>query len=258
MTTQLFNDEGEATLTLSGRLDTSVSSKVSNDIERLLATAGTIQHFTVDASHLEYISSSGLRILLMLAKRFKHYRITEVNPEVYDVLNMTGFTKMMTVERALRQLSVEGCEVIGVGGVGIVFRLDDDTIIKVFREGTTMEEVLKEITMSKEAFVMGMPTAISFDVVKVGSQYGLVYELLHAQTLSACLKQAPERIDELARKYADLFRQMHDIRVPANSCVPDALEHERSQVQHIQRYLQHIERHRRQFLFQYCRFSARS
>jgi thiamine kinase-like enzyme len=29
---------------------------------------------------------------------------------------------------------------------------------------------------------------------------------------------------------------MHDIRVPANSCVPDALEHERSQVQHIQRY----------------------
>ena len=236
MTTQLFNDEGEATLTLSGRLDTSVSSKVSNDIERLLATAGTIQHFTVDASHLEYISSSGLRILLMLAKRFKHYRITEVNPEVYDVLNMTGFTKMMTIERALRQLSVEGCEVIGIGGVGTVFRLDDDTIIKVFREGTTMEEVLKEITMSKEAFVMGMPTAISFDVVKVGSQYGLVYELLHAQTLSACLKQAPERIDELARKYADLFRQMHDIRVPANSCVPDALEHERNQVMHIRRY----------------------
>ena len=236
MTTQLFNDEGEATLTLSGRLDTSVSSKVSNDIERLLATAGTIQYFTVDASHLEYISSSGLRILLMLAKRFKHYRITEANPEVYDVLNMTGFTKMMTVERALRQLSVEGCEVIGVGGVGTVFRLDDDTIIKVFREGTTMEEILKEITMSKEAFVMGMPTAISFDVVKVGSQYGLVYELLHAQTLSACLKQAPERIDELARKYADLFRQMHDIRVPANSCVPDALEHERNQVMHIRRY----------------------
>ena len=52
MTTQLFNDEGEATLTLSGRLDTSVSSKVSNDIERLLATVGTIQHFTVDASHV--------------------------------------------------------------------------------------------------------------------------------------------------------------------------------------------------------------
>lgn len=236
MTTQLINNEGEATLTLCGRLDTAVSSQVSADINQLLATAGTIQHLTVDAGQLEYISSSGLRILLMLAKRFKQFRITEVNPEVYDVLSMTGFTKMMTVERALRQLSVDGCEVIGVGGVGTVFRLNDDTIIKVFREGTTMDEVRKEITMSKEAFVMGMPTAISFDVVKVGEQYGLVYELLHAQTLSACLKQAPERVDELARKYAGLFRQMHAIQVPADSCVPDALEHERNQVMHIRRY----------------------
>ena len=236
MTTQLINNEGEATLTLCGRLDTAVSSQVSADINQLLATAGTIQHLTVDAGQLEYISSSGLRILLMLAKRFKQFRITEVNPEVYDVLSMTGFTKMMTVERALRQLSVDGCEVIGVGGVGTVFRLNDDTIIKVFREGTTMDEVRKEITMSKEAFVMGMPTAISFDMVRVGSQYGLVYELLHAQTLSACLKQAPERVDELARKYAGLFRQMHAIQVPADSCVPDALEHERNQVLHIRRY----------------------
>jgi uncharacterized protein (TIGR02172 family) len=236
MTTQLINNEGEATLTLCGRLDTAVSSQVSADINQLLATAGTIQHLTVDAGQLEYISSSGLRILLMLAKRFKQFRITEVNPEVYDVLSMTGFTKMMTVERALRQLSVDGCEVIGVGGVGTVFRLNDDTIIKVFREGTTMDEVRKEITMSKEAFVMGMPTAISFDMVRVGSQYGLVYELLHAQTLSACLKQSPERVDELARKYAGLFRQMHAIQVPADSSVPDALEHERSQVMHIRRY----------------------
>ena len=236
MTTQLINNEGEATLTLCGRLDTAVSSQVSADINQLLATAGPIQHLTVDAGQLEYISSSGLRILLMLAKRFKQFRITEVNPEVYDVLSMTGFTKMMTVERALRQLSVDGCEVIGVGGVGTVFRLNDDTIIKVFREGTTMDEVRKEITMSKEAFVMGMPTAISFDMVRVGSQYGLVYELLHAQTLSACLKQAPERVDELARKYAGLFRQMHAIQVPADSSVPDALEHERNQVLHIRRY----------------------
>ena len=221
---------------LCGRLDTAVSSQVSADINQLLATAGTIQHLTVDAGQLEYISSSGLRILLMLAKRFKDFRIKDVNPEVYDVLSMTGFTKMMTVERALRQLSIEGCEMIGVGGVGTVYRLDDDTIIKVFREGTTMDEVRKEITMSKEAFVMGMPTAISFDVVRVGDQYGLVYELLHAHTLSACLKQAPERMDELARKYADLFRQMHQIQVPADSSVPDALAHERSQVLHIRRY----------------------
>ena len=230
------NDNGEVMLKLSGRLDTATSMQTSNDIDELLNTAGTIQRLTIDAGELEYIASSGLRILLTLAKRYKDFRIIDVSPEVYDVLNMTGFTKIMNVERALRQLSIEGCEMIGVGGVGTVYRLDGDTIIKVFREGTTMDEVSQEITMSKEAFVMGMPTAISFDVVKVGSQYGLVYELLHAKTLSDCIKQSPERIDEYAHKYADIFRQLHQIQVPEDTCVPNALEHERNQVLHIRRY----------------------
>ena len=229
--------EGDSvTLILAGRLDTATSAKASADIERALATVPVISRLTCDAGQLEYISSSGLRILLSLAKRYKDFRITEVQSMVYEVLDTTGFTKMMTVERALRQLSVEGCEVIGVGGVGTVYRLDGDTIIKVFREGTTIEEVRREITMSKEAFVMGMPTAISFDVVRVGSQYGLVYELLEADTLSACIKREPGRIDEFARKYAELFHQLHAIEVPGGSSVPCAIERERQQIRHIRRY----------------------
>ncbi|MBQ4387762.1 MAG: phosphotransferase, partial [Prevotella sp.] len=229
--------EGDSvTLILAGRLDTATSAKASADIERALATVPVISRLTCDAGQLEYISSSGLRILLSLAKRYKDFRITEVQSLVYEVLDTTGFTKIMTVERALRQLSVEGCEVIGVGGVGTVYRLDGDTIIKVFREGTTIEEVRREITMSKEAFVMGMPTAISFDVVRVGSQYGLVYELLQADTLSACIKREPERIDEFARKYAELFHQLHAIEVPGGSSVPCAIERERQQIRHIRRY----------------------
>ncbi len=236
MTIQFTNNNGDATITLCGRLDTSVSTKIKSEIDKNLATAGNINSLTMDAEGLEYISSSGLRILLVLAKSYKNFKVVNVNPDVYDVLNMTGFSKIINVERALRQLSIDGCEQIGVGGVGTVYRLDGDTIIKVFREGTTIDEVRKEITMSKEAFVMGTPTAISFDIVKVGSQYGLVYELLNAETLSSCIKRAPERIDEYARQYANLFRQLHSIEVPADSNVPDAIEHERQQILHVSRY----------------------
>lgn len=236
MTIQFTNNNGDATITLCGRLDTSVSAKTKSEIDKNLAAAGNINSLTMDAEGLEYISSSGLRILLTLAKSYKNFKVVGVNAEVYDVLSMTGFNKIIKVERALRQLSIDGCEQIGVGGVGTVYRLDGDTIIKVFREGTTIDEVRKEITMSKEAFVMGTPTAISFDIVKVGSQYGLVYELLNAETLSSCIKRAPERIDEYARQYANLFRQLHSIEVPADSNVPDAIEHERQQILHISRY----------------------
>lgn len=236
MTVHFENHEGDAVVTLCGRLDTSYSLQTKADIDAFLAAAGAVRSLTVNADQLEYVSSSGLRILLSLAKKYKDFKVVGVNADVYDVLNMTGFVKIMHVERALRQMSVEGCQVIGVGGVGTVYRVDDDTIIKVFREGTTMDEVRNEITMSKEAFVLGMPTAISFDVVKVGAQYGLVYELLNADTLSALIMREPERIDEFARQYADLFRQLHAIEVPAGSSVPDAIEHERQQVLHIRRY----------------------
>ena len=236
MTLQFTNNEGHAIITLCGRLDTSSAMQTQNEINQFLSTQSPILSVTVNAAELEYVSSSGLRILLSLTKQYKNFKLVEVNADVYDVLNMTGFVKIMCVERALRQMSIEGCEILGVGGVGTVYRYNDDTIIKVFRDGTTIDEVRNEITMSKEAFVMGMPTAISFDIVKVGAQYGLVYELLHADTLSSLITHHPERIHEYARMYANLFRQLHAIQVPADSCVPDALEHERKQVLNIRRY----------------------
>lgn len=243
MKTIIKTDNNEVTIILAGRLDTATSAETSALINSELDKMVNIDQVVCDAEELEYISSSGLRILLALAKRFKAFRVVHVNPQVYGILETTGFTKIMTVERAMRRLSVEGCKLIGVGGVGKVYRLDGDTIIKVFREGTTIDEVKGEITMSKEAFVLGMPTAISFDIVKVtpspevgGECYGLVYELLKAQTLSTYLKKNPDQLDECARKYAELFQQLHQIEVPVNGNLPSALERERNQILHIRRY----------------------
>lgn len=236
METRLTMNGTCATLQLVGQLDTAASQQVQAYIQEKLATMDEVSQFVCDASQLQYISSSGLRILFFLRKRFPNFRLTEVGTEVYQVLEMTGFTKMMTVERSLRRMSVEGCEEIGRGGVGIVYRINDDTIIKVFREGSDIEEVRREITMAKEAFVLGMPTAISFDVVRVGSQYGLVYELLRADTLSTCVRRQPERIDEFARLYARLFRQLHDIRVLQPSLIPSVMEREEEAIRHIGRY----------------------
>ena len=243
MKTTIQISDGEAVVSIEGRLDTMTSAEASTEIDSGLADISLNFSLTLDATGLEYISSSGLRILLTLAKRYKKFRVVGVVSQVYEVLDLAGFTKIMTVERAMRRLSVDGCRLIGIGGVGKVYRLDGDTIIKVFREGTTMSEVRREITLSKEAFVMGMPTAISFDVVKVKPTvegqpecYGLVYELLKAKTLSTYLKQHPSELDVCARKYANLFLGMHRIEVPPNGNIPSAIEHERQQVMYIRRY----------------------
>ena len=224
-------------------MDTATSAEANAKINAQLSKLCAIDSLTCDASRLEYISSSGLRILLSLAKRYKGFRVIGALPQVYEVLETTGFTKIMTVERAMRQLSIEGCRLIGIGSVGKVYRLNGDTIIKVFREGTTMDEVRREITLSKEAFVRGMPTAISFDIVKVTPSseietecFGLVYELLKAKTMSTYIKQHPNRLDACARKFADLMLELHQIEVPVGGNVPSAIERERQQVEHIRRY----------------------
>lgn len=253
MATRITRNGDEVIISFAGRLDTGTSAEVgaeiNNALSRLTEADGEtpFTQVTMDASQMEYISSSGLRILLSLSKRYKGFRVIDVQPQVYDVLDTTGFTKILTVERSMRRMIIDGCQLIGVGGVGTVYRLNGDTIIKVFREGTTLDEVRREITMSKEAFVLGMPTAISFDIVKVkrpapGPEtsetdcYGLVYELLNAETLSSVVKQHPEQLEQYALKYADLLRQMHDIEVPLGGNVPSAKEREMEQVNHIRRY----------------------
>ena len=236
MKVKINNLQGNVRLVLSGELKTDDCIKTGKEIDAGLASVGKICSLVVDASELNYISSSGLRILLGLAKRFKDFRIVDTAPDIYRILEVTGFTKIMHVERAMRQMSVEGCEEIGRGGVGVVYRIDDDTIIKVFREGASIDELNTEVTMAKEAFVLGMPTAISFDVVRVGSQFGLVYELLRAETLSKLLRREPHRMDELARKYAALFHQLHSIEVPKNSIIQSAKAQMENAVRHIGRY----------------------
>ena len=49
----------------------------------------------VEAQDLEYISSAGLRVLLQLRKNHPDFCIVDVSPEVYEILDVTGFTQMM-------------------------------------------------------------------------------------------------------------------------------------------------------------------
>ncbi len=54
----------------------------------------------LDASELEYISSAGLRVLLKLKKAVGELTILNVNSEVYEILDITGFTSMLKREES--------------------------------------------------------------------------------------------------------------------------------------------------------------
>lgn len=126
----------------------------------------------------------GLRIVLRLRKLEPELRLVEASAEVYEIFDMTGFTEMMPVEKAYRSISIEGCEAIGRGANGTVYRIDKDTVVKVYNNPDCLDDVQRERELARKAFVLGIPTAIPYDVVRVGDKYGSVFELLNSKSFS--------------------------------------------------------------------------
>ena len=177
-------------LFLSGRIDSTNSAEVDAEIKAIAEGGGKLP-VLIDAEELEYISSAGLRVLLRLRKTNEDMHIINVNPEIYEIFDMTGFTQMMTIDRAYRTVSIEGCEVIGRGANGTIYRIDHDNVVKVYNNADALDDIQHEREVARLALVLGIPTAISYDVVRVGDSYGSVFELLDAKSFSKILTTAP-------------------------------------------------------------------
>ena len=194
----------------------SVDSVNASQFEEELMPAVIGQSLTIDAEELKYISSAGLRVLLKAKKKLGGELVmTNVSPEVFEILDITGFSQILTVHKAFRQISIEGLPVIGRGQTASVYRIDAETIVKVFRPNIDFGMVQNEISKAKVAFMHSVPTAISYDVVKVGDCFGVVYELLNARDLADCMWDEPERRDEYIRMFADIIREMHNTEIKA-------------------------------------------
>ena len=108
-----------------------------------------------DAEKLVYISSAGLRVLMKAAKAAgKKLRVPNVSKDVFDIFETTGFTSLLDVQEALREVSVEGCELIGSGSYGNVYRLDDETIAKFYMPTITLETVQQEKATAPKALLL--------------------------------------------------------------------------------------------------------
>ena len=211
-------NDGMINVWLSGHIDSANAEEVKSELfGKIGDAAGPV---TVDASGLEYISSAGLRILLQLRKKHAELHITDVSPEVYEIFDVTGFTQMMDVSRAYKKVSIDGCEVIGKGANGTIYRIDKDNVVKVYNNADALEDIQHEREVARLALILGIPTAISYDIVKVGDSYGSVFELLNARSFSKILETEPERIGWCVSEYVELLHKIHDTEVPEGK-LPD-------------------------------------
>ncbi|MBM6885477.1 anti-sigma factor antagonist [Pseudoflavonifractor phocaeensis] len=200
------------TVALTGRIDSGNAAELEAEIGALLEK-GPGRGLVLDLKELEYMSSAGLRVLLRLRKLEPRLRLVNASAEVYEILNLTGFTEMIPVEKAYRTVSIQGCEVIGRGSNGTVYRIDQDTAVKVYHGAHCLADVQRERELARKAFVLGVPTAIPYDVVRVGDGYGSVFELLNARSFSKLIAADPQRMDLYVERYVELMKKIHATHV---------------------------------------------
>jgi len=100
MTTSIQEIDGKLVATLSGELDTAAAPETEKALQPLLESQG--KDIVIDCTELEYIASSGLRILLGILKKAKEVGsrvvLKNVNDVIKDVLDLTGFISIFELE----------------------------------------------------------------------------------------------------------------------------------------------------------------
>ena len=209
-------------IAIEGRIDASNAAAAEEKIFKV-KNDNPGKHVVVDADKLEYISSAGLRVILRLRKEEPKLAIINVAADVYEVFDMTGFTDMVTVEKAYKRMSVEGCEFIAKGANGAVYRYDDETILKTYFAKDALPEIKQERENARRAFVLGINTAIPYGIVRVGDGYGTVTELLNATSVTKLIRQSPDDLTQAAKYYIDMLKNIHSVEVDDGE-VPDMKE----------------------------------
>lgn len=100
MKTEITQTDNQVMVSIEGRLDTVTSSEFEKSLTPYFSTQAV--ELVLDCAAMEYISSAGLRVVLMAHKSITakggRFIIRNLNNEVRSVFDMTGFSRILTIE----------------------------------------------------------------------------------------------------------------------------------------------------------------
>lgn len=202
------NNTNDVLVGVEGFIDT-VSSKQFGDFVIDVHNNNPHKKIIIDFNGVEMLTSAGIRYLLQFHKDTYNYKLINVRREVYTVLQLTGMSEILDVEQKTISINTKGCKVLGKGFHSEVYKLDNETIAKVYYDIPNIDMAIRERMIAKQAFVKGVPTEISFGLCEAEGRPGLVYELVDADTLLNRLTNDFEHVEKYIKEYVDLVKEVH-------------------------------------------------
>ena len=109
MDIKITKENGISIISFEGSLDTNTSKEAGDQLDRLVEE-GELK-LLIDLTNLEYVSSSGLRILLATSKKIKvlkgEMRICGLNETVNEVFEISGFTMIFKVLKTIEEAKAD-------------------------------------------------------------------------------------------------------------------------------------------------------
>ena len=221
----VYEDKNELIIELGERIDYSNAAELETEIGKAMKSHPGLP-LCLDADRLTYISSAGLRVLMKLRKEQANgLTVRNVSGEVYEIFETTGMNQIISIQKKLRAISVDGCEVIGQGASATVYRLDEDTVVKIYNGGEEMLPAIEEDQKrARQAFISGIPTAIPLGAVRAGDRFGAAFEMIDVHNLNDVVKKDHAALSWIIPRYAAFIKSLH-MKEAYDGQLPSARDH---------------------------------
>ena len=100
MEVKILEQNNEKVVLITGRLDTVTSPELEKAVSAIWSEPAITLVF--DCEQMEYISSSGLRVILIAHKQMDakggKFILRNLTPEVRSIIDMTGFSRIINIQ----------------------------------------------------------------------------------------------------------------------------------------------------------------
>lgn len=107
MNTEITNKGSHTVVSPDGKLDAFSSEQLETQIVKLID--GGVQRMIMDLSNVSFVSSAGLRVLLLATQKLRgqgRFALCGMNPYVTEVIEMVGFHNLIEIFPDLDQAEI--------------------------------------------------------------------------------------------------------------------------------------------------------
>ena len=180
--------------------------------QKIVATMAHRHTYTLNFAQVPSVKYSAIRTLLNARKSGLVFFIVEATRDVAQRFETTGAASFISIMRSPRRVDMSDYKESGDGFTAIsYFKNDGDSMMKLYYDFMPTSVVEREKRIARAAFIMGIPTPMSGDIVHDGRRNGITFErVLNKRSFARIMSEEPERLEELATTFAAMTKKLHE------------------------------------------------